>query len=400
MVSVSLFKMHYRKLTCCSLPNVKRKVEAKLLNARQQLESLPELPYNVELEVKDSLRSFVDLVVSKLHGSEFSSAYQRLGEQFRDCLVAMKPKVIVTDSSDAPAVIDITDDDDDGDVTPVGTPKRRADMLPPATPSKRARNGPAPALVKREDSASRAGSVPPLPHRPRATPVPADLGPFSQFGPPPSRKLRDIRDTIARHNKAGKPGLVSGEVHEQLCRQAVSQWLGPVVTFQQFVMREVSAIVNAALDEAFSKLKKRLIYDRSKAALQTLLHEQAAATDRFLRKMLQIHTRQLFTLNDGELERLRAAEEEVLLRHRHIMRWRAYANEQGPVRHLDELSDQEREAERKRRAIQIEKMGADPFQAEVQVFAYVRYVFSGRLSSWGLGTNTIAGDTTDWPRPG
>lgn len=314
----------------------------------------------------------MDLVVSKLHSSEFSSAYQRLGEQFRDCLVAMKPKVIVTDSSDAPSIIDITDDDEDGDVTPVGTPKRRADMLPPATPSKRARNGPAPALVKREDTASRAGT-PPLPHRPRATPVP-DLGPFSQFGPPPSRKLRDIRDTIARHNRAGKPGLVSGEVHEELCRQAVSQWLGPVVTFQQLVMREVSAIVNAALDEAFSRLKKRLIYDRSKAALQTLLREQADGTDRFLRKMLQIHTRQLFTLNDGELERLRAMEEEILLRHRHIMRWRAYANEQGPVRHLDELSEQEREAERKRRVIQIEKMGADPFQAEVQVFAYVRYV--------------------------
>lgn len=315
----------------------------------------------------------MDLVVTKLHSSEFSSAYQRLGEQFRDCLVAMKPKVIVTDSSDAPSVIDITDDDEDGEVTPVGTPKRRADMLPPATPSKRARNGPAPALVKREDTASRAGS--PLPHRPRATPVP-DLGPFSQFGPPPSRKLRDIRDAIARHNRAGKPGLVSGEVHEELCRQAVSQWLGPVVTFQQLVMREVSVIVNAALDEAFSRLKKRLIYDRSKAALQTLLHEQAAGTDRFLRKMLQIHTRQLFTLNDGELERLRAMEEEILLRHRHIMRWRAYANEQGPVRHLDELSEQEREAERKRRVIQIEKMGADPFQAEVQVFAYVRYVLS------------------------
>lgn len=139
-------------------------------------------------------------------------------------------------------------------------------------------------------------------------------------------------------------------------------------------MREVSAIVNAALDEAFSKLKKRLIYDRSKAALQTLLQEQAAETDRFLRKMLQIHTRQLFTLNGGELERLRAMEEELLLRHRHIMRWQAYANEPGAVRPLDQLSEQEREAERKRRTIQLEKMGADPFQAEVQVFAYVRFV--------------------------
>lgn len=340
----------------------------KLNNARHQLQSLPELPSNVELEVKNSLRTFVDLVVGKLHGSEFSSSYQRLGEQFRDCLVAMKPKVVVTDSTD---VIEILDDDDDGDVTPIGTPKRRAEMAPPATPSKRARTGP--AMVKREDSMSRASSVTPHMQRVRGTPGP-DLGPFSQYGPPPSRKLRDIRDTIARHNRAGQPGLVAGEVHEELCRQAVSPWLGPLIAFQELVMREVTMIIDAALNEAFSQLKKRLIYDRAKMALRTLLQEQAAGTVRFLKKMLHIHTRQLFTLNNSELERYRAMEEEILHRHRHFMRWQAFTNSSGPVQPLDQLSEQEKEAENKRRASQVEKMGVDPFQAEVQVFAYVRYV--------------------------
>lgn len=310
----------------------------------------------------------MDLVVSKLHGSEFSASYQRLGEQFRDCLVGMKPKVIVTDSTD---VIEILDDDDDGDVTPVGTPKRRGDMLPPVTPSKRARTGS--AMVKREDSMSRSGSVPPHGQRVRGTPAP-DLGPFSQYGPPPSRKLRDIRETIARHNRAGQPGLVAGEVHEELCRQAVSPWNGPLIAFQQLVMREVTRIIDDALNEAFAKLKKRLIYTCAKNALQILLQEQAAATEKLLKKMLHIHTRQLFTLNNAELERYRAMEEEILHRHRHIMRWQAFTGESGPVRPLDQLSEQEREVEKKRSAGQVEKMGADPFQAEVNVFAYVRFV--------------------------
>lgn len=340
----------------------------KLNDARLKLRSLPELPSNVEFEVKNSLRSFVDLVVSKLHGSEFSSSYQRLGEQFRDCLVAMKPKVVVTDSTD---VIEILDDDEDGDMTPSGTPKRRAEMPPPSTPSKRARTGP--ALVKREDSMSRGGSVPPHAQRVRGTPAP-DLGPFSQYGPPPSRRLRDIRDTIARHNRAGQPGLVAGEVHEELCRQAVSPWLGPLMAFQQLVTREVTAIIDAALNEAFSQLKKRLIYDRARLALQTLLRERAAETERFLKKMLHIHTRQLFTLNNSELERFRAMEEEILHRHRHIMRWQAFTNSSGHVTPIDQLSEQEKEAEKKHRASQVEKMGVDPFQAEVQVFAYVRFV--------------------------
>ena len=366
----------------------------KLFNARQQLEALPELPRNVEFEVKNSLRSFVNLVVTKLHGSEFSASYQRLGEQFRDCLIGMKPKVIVTDSTD---VIEIPDDDDDGDVTPVGTPKRRADMHPPATPSKRARTGPAP--VKREDSMGRSGSVPPHAQRVRGTPGP-DLGPFSQYGPPPSRKLRDIRNTIARHNRAGQPGLVAGEVHEELCRQAVSPWNGPLMAFQQLVMREVTGIIDAALNEAFSKLKKRLIYTCAKTSLQTLLQEQAASTEKLLKKMLDIHTRQLFTLNNTELERYRAMEEEILHRHRHIMRWQAFAGESGPVRPLDQLSEQEREAEKKRNATQVEKMGVDPFQAEIQVFAYVRYVTSPPKSKERSLLIRVTGDITGLPRLG
>lgn len=366
-----------------SLPTIKRKVVAKLHKSKTLLASLPELPDNVELEVKTSLKSFVDLVVSKLHGSDFSSSYQRLGEQFRDCLVAMKPKVIVTDSTDVIEIID--DDDDDGDRTPVSTPKRKAPgMAPPSTPSKRVRTDH--ILVKREDLNGRAGSVPPHAQRVRGTPVP-DFGPFSQYGPPPTRKLRDIRDTIARHNRAGKPGLVDAEVHEELCRQAVSPWEGPVMTFQQMIMKEVSMIVETALNEAFSKLKKRQVYKQARATLQQMLREQAAVTEKFLGKMLQIHTRQLFTLNNDELERYRAMEEEILRRHRHMMRWQAYTGESGPVRPLEQLSDQEKEAENKRRASQMEKMGNDPFHTEVSVFAYVRGYY--RLACSRM-TDTVA----------
>ncbi|SPO04767.1 related to Mx protein [Cephalotrichum gorgonifer] len=364
------------------LPTIKTKVGAKLYNAKRQLASLPEIPSNVELEVKTSLRNFVDLVVTRLHGGEFSSTYQRLGEQFRDCLAGMKPKVIVTDSTD---VIEIIDDDDDDDRTPVGTPKRRApEMAPPATPSKRARTSH--SQVKREDMTGRSGSVPPPGQRVRGTPVP-DIGPFSKFSPPPSRKLRDIKETIARHNRAGQPGLVAAEVHEELCRQAVSPWQGPIMEFQQAVMKEVRAIIDAALNEAFSKLQRRLIYKRARAALHAMLNYQAEETQRFLLKMLKIHTRQLFTLNDNELGRFRAMEEEILRRHRHMMRWQAYTGESGPIKPLEQLSDQEKEAENKRRAAQVEKMGKDPFQAEVDVFAYVRGYY--RLASSRM-TDTVA----------
>ncbi|CAI4217422.1 unnamed protein product [Parascedosporium putredinis] len=85
-------------------------------------------------------------------------------------------------------------------------------------------------------------------------------------------------------------------------------------------------------------------------------------TEAYLMKTLEIHTRQLFTLNVEEFKRYRRAEENVLRRHRHYIRWQTATGE-------------------------LERMGKDPFETEVDVFAYVRGYY--RLASARL-TDTVA----------
>ncbi|PKS11333.1 hypothetical protein jhhlp_003095 [Lomentospora prolificans] len=371
-----------------SLPTIKKKIVNKLSNARQQLESLPELPANVELEVRTSLRTFNDLVESSLRGNEFSSNYQRLGEAFRNCLIAMKPKINVKDDNE---VIEILDDDDPNDQAgPATHPKRKASDMPPPTPitpSKRPRMSNNPSPVKREEPNGRIGSVTPGPSglRPAAEPP----NPFAEFGPPPSKRLRDISDAITRHTRPGQPGLVAGAVYEDLCRQAVHPWEGPVRKFLHLVMKEVRAVVHWALDRAFAKLKKRLIYKRAKEIMVQFLNDEKLATEQYLAKTLQIHTRQLFTLNDEEFKRYRRTEENILRRHRHYIRWQTATGEVPPKAFspLESLSAQEREQDEKRRAMQLERMGKDPFETEVDVFSYVRGYY--RLASARL-TDTVA----------
>jgi hypothetical protein len=113
-------------------------VAAKLADTRELLKTLPELPQNVELEVRQSLRSFFELVKAGLRSPEFEGKYQDLCESFRRCLAGMKPKVLVTDPTDHQVIV--IDDDKDMTSPASPAPKRpHSDMAPPQTPSKRQR---------------------------------------------------------------------------------------------------------------------------------------------------------------------------------------------------------------------------------------------------------------------
>lgn len=341
--------------------------------------------------MRTSLMNFRDRVLSGLKGNQFSSNYQYLAESFRNCLIAMKPKINVKDDNE---VIEIPDDED-VQGNPTGQPKRKATDMPPpmpSTPSKRQRTA-NPSPVKREELGPASGSgpggrsgsaTPSLGAAPTETP-----SPFAEFGPHKSRKLRDISESITRHTRPGQPGLVAGAVYEELCQQAVRPWEEPVRKFLQLVMKQVESVIKGALHQAFSQLQKRLIYKRAKETMLKFLADAKQETEAYLMKTLEIHTRQLFTLNVEEFKRYRRAEENILRRHRHYIRWQTATGEVPPKAFspLESLSAQEREQDEKRRTVQLERMGKDPFETEVDVFAYVRGYY--RLASARL-TDTVA----------
>jgi hypothetical protein len=296
---------------------------------------------------------------------------------FSKNMVGLKPKVRLTDPSDVPShagvsaekPIEVLDDEE----SVLG--KRRAPTNLPATPSKRQRavkpeDGRAPSASPSMMSAmSRPGFASPM--RASAT----TENPFARFKPLGARTLRDIRDVIDRMGPAGIPSVVDLRVHRELCKEAVKPWEGPTVMFLDIVMKMVQDIIDAGLRVSFQDLQRRAIFEKCKQAMERFLLDQRIETEKLLRKELSFHSRKVFTVNKEDLDRLWKDEKDNLHHYRHYMRWKMYTstvkqpNDYVP---LDLIPQERRGAEEREHRDQVARMGKDPFEEELNVYAYVR----------------------------
>ncbi|KAF6816669.1 dynamin family protein [Colletotrichum sojae] len=362
-----------------NLPSIKQKVQTRLREIEAELGTLPELPRNVELEVRKSLMNFSTIVKETLRGRGFSSNYGTLADAFKDCILHMKPKFVLKDASDTP-VVEISDDDGDssGTMTP-GNRKRGANGQGSAA-AKRARQtvhggsfGGNPFFgVKAEDGSSTPAT--PSRHRPMA-PVPAPLmPPFRQYATYGKgfRTLRQINDDIRAKTKAGMPSIVPDEVYEDLCKQAVKAWNQPMGTFLQETMARLQKIVDHALDQAFGSLKRRLIFKESKTHMDQFLEDRRMEAQTFLDEIYNMETFQLFTVNKKAFEDHERSESRVLTRYRHVMRWQAFSGESLDFNEWEKMTPEQRLAEERKHSIELARMGPDTFDKELKVAAYVR----------------------------
>ncbi|KPM43273.1 hypothetical protein AK830_g3231 [Neonectria ditissima] len=369
-----------------SLPNIKSKLKLHLDKIRAQLAKLPELPGNVELEVKTGLIEFGEHARSELRPAEFSKRFGALPDNFRECLLEMKPKFKLRDDSDFP-VVEISDDDSDtGSTAPPSavTPSKRRTMGPPTTPAKRQRleqaatsnpfngqnghNG----TIKPEDG---RGSVPPQ-RSPTPRRAPSQFPePFSQFSNVGRgfRDLRQVRDEIKAKTRAGMPDVITEEVYNDMCKEAMKPWDGPMKAFLEHIMRQLQNLLEAALKKSFSRLNKRLIYQECRKHLRGYLEERFKETLAALGVVYRLETFGLFTINREAFHECRAAETILLTRYRHEMRMKAHGFSDGRVPHpWESLTEEKRAQDRKRREIDLIKIGADPFKQELEVVSYVR----------------------------
>ncbi|KAF4832207.1 Interferon-induced GTP-binding protein Mx3 [Colletotrichum siamense] len=363
-----------------NLPSIKQKVVTRVREIEAQLSTLPELPSNVELEVRKSLMNFSSIVKETLRGREFSSNYGGLSEAFRDCVLQMKPKFILKDQSDVP-ILEISDDEDDSTSTVTPSNRKRGANGQGNASAKRPRpsvngGGSFSAAIKTEDG----GSTPSTPSRRRPIP-PSQLAPaFQQYARCGAgfRTLRQISEDIRAKTKAGRPSIVPDEVYEDLCKQAVKAWNQPMATFLQETMTRLQSIVNYALDQAFGSLKRRLIFKESKNLMAQFLEERRAEALEFLNDIYAMETFQLFTVNKKAFEEYERSELRVLTRYRHVMRWQAFSGEATKFHDWDEMTPDQRTQEEKKHAGELAKMGADTFDKELKVAAYVRgyYILS------------------------
>lgn len=315
---------------------------------------------------------FADSARSKLDG--FMRRFSSLPNNFRECLLQIKPKFVLKDKSDFP-VIEVSDDELDATVAAAAasatrTPKRRLPPVNAATPTpKRARvegvpvNG---SPVKPEEANGTLRAVPP-----KRVLLPEPFTSFSDVGRG-FRTLSQVRQEIEEKEKAGMPGRTSDEVYEDLAMEAVRPWKGPMEAFLKYAMRVLLSELEDTLNKSLENLKKRLVYKKARELLRDCLLEHQTETAKDLAVEYHLETVGLLTFNKEAFKQYQDAELMELSRYRHYMRLKARGMDTGNYVSGDQLTEDKRLQEAKKREADMGKIGQDPFAREIEVVAYCR----------------------------
>ncbi|KKF92460.1 Interferon-induced GTP-binding protein Mx [Ceratocystis platani] len=374
-------------VTSRHMPAIKNQVISRYDSACREFQALPEAPRNIEMEINRSLFAFVANVKAGMNHPDFSSALQKLCEQFRGYLLAMKPRVILSDASDYPDVIDLgSEDESQSDRSPPQPPsrnlsggKKRPQEPPFNTPSKKPRKDTGGITNFSNGSASRyqapainRGDDYRILRQQATNDNQTPLGPFSNVDPQMKQSIGQVRDIIKSFSRAGLPDVVSAEVYVFLFQQAVIPWERPMNTMLRQCAKLVSDIITKAAEDALSGLRKRVIFDRVSEIMSRFIQERTDQTQEWLRKTHKMHTLKPFTLETSDFQQLRSKETERLVHNRHFHRWKAFRSEPDLVyRPWGNMSAEERNRDLSMRQIQASKMGPDPFHKEIKVYAYI-----------------------------
>ncbi|KAI0133799.1 dynamin family protein [Xylariales sp. AK1849] len=365
-----------------SLPSIKHKVNDRLNIIRDELSELPELPANVEHEVRKSLYSFYDTVKRSIRDSGFQAQWDTLNKQFQACILAMRPVCnivsdeIIRGSADQP--MDLTASGDDTSVagdTPSRKRPRMSDSTVRGTPNKRLRQDGIPTTPVKQENPSFSRSTPtPIRHTMSEA---SALSPFAQYHHLGKRGLSivSIREEISRRKRAGMPdGLIPSEVYDHLVLGAIKKWAEPARVYIESTMKLFSSVLHQALEHSMSTLSRRTIFTESKVHLGGYIQARGLRQESKIIDLLDTETHQMFTTNDETFKRYRDQEQETLQRARAI--WRI--NNQGQwkgdptPRPLEKMTKDERIKERTEILAGLSKIGTDDYQSEIDVAAVVR----------------------------
>ena len=356
------------RLTVPSLPEVKQKVESRLQDIDEQLKKYPDPPPNPEMEIMKSLAEFTLRVKERVMHQEFMNIWgMQFAEPFKAKILSMKPKFNVRDHSkpsSRPVYIDL---EGDSPATSPTVRKRTAPVmdLTQSTP-KRPRAQPANGIVKTE--ASDHSGFPSTPSHPRGT-TPG-MSPARGLR---SKSLMDIRNLIRRAAIPGQPDHVSASVYEPLYREATKTWAPHLDWFINHTFAFLQAEIFAILDKSFAHLKNRAVYKESLEHMKTFVEDQKRDLRDQLVGLYKLETHRLFTMDTESFKRYKAAEMEILVRHRNYFRIAAHNGEElGHVPKVEDLTDEELKQEAARMDKELKKLGPDQFEQELAVAAYIR----------------------------
>ncbi|RDA89695.1 hypothetical protein CP533_5254 [Ophiocordyceps camponoti-saundersi (nom. inval.)] len=337
-----------------------RKVKVHLDKVNRQLANLPELPDNVQLEIKTGLNKFAERSCAKI--DEFIEFFNQLPQDFLTCLLRIKPKFILKDHSDSP-VVEISDDDSEigREATRFATPKRGAPFTNNNnTSSKRQRLANGDGYIKAEGENS--PMTPATPRAKREDILPEPFFKFRDIGRG-FRTLRQVHEEIRMKTNAGMPERFSNDVFTDLIQDAIEPWKEPIEAFLKETMRDLHEKLNEALNMALASLKKRSVYKETQKQVRDLLHEHQKEALAALTLLHEDEKARFLTFNKDAFLRYKEEEFKALDEFRTQMRVKAR------IVRRPEMDDA---AWKKKSDAEVAKLGPDKFARELEVIAYVR----------------------------
>ncbi|KAI1744163.1 P-loop containing nucleoside triphosphate hydrolase protein [Xylaria scruposa] len=301
----------------CSLPDVKEKFKRRLEQIQDDLDKLPDLPENVEHEVRMSLQRFYASVRRVVDNQDFEQNFKELTEGFFEYLVQLKPECgMITERSKPILQVEevIVVSDDSGNETvgskrgpPKGSPlsqtprKRRAGLF--TTPVKVEGN---PAEIAFQSPKTPTPLLPQNPHT-AGSQVSSDKQREVKFS------LVEIRNQIKLKTRGGFSDVVPIEVHETLCLKAVAQWEKPLGLYIDKATAMLMSSITKTFESSLKKFSKRLLYRESKELLMAFLKEEGTRQGERLVQLYRNETYKAVTINEGGLNYFQAKEKEMLL---------------------------------------------------------------------------------------
>ncbi|RDW75287.1 hypothetical protein BP6252_06429 [Coleophoma cylindrospora] len=386
-----------------SIPDITKKIEKESENIETALSDLPNtLNSNVQHIVRKVLGDFsnrVTRIFEKDSEFVFLHEWSSLTKDFRETILALKPKINFTHASDAfPEVIHIIDDSDDEDTaeaSPVAMrPQKRAnenDTTP--APNKRPRYNvtPTPSTLNGHAIPNTPLRVPkqeenlqvPFTQRRRIMParepnrlLQSVFAEFIQQNPGQNfASIGDIRDRIEQSRFPGQPDNVSYRVKEEYCLQSVYYWERPMETLMTTAFSSLRKKIHEVLKEALKGYNETELYRRSRDALDDFLDKHEASQREKIQQIFELESDMVYTINEPAFNINKARELAILQKARRERRARMWVDKENANKKA--LTKEQMTQAIKR--VTDEQLGIDPFKEEMDLAGYLRgyYVTAG-----------------------
>ena len=189
-----------------------------------------------------------------------------------------------------------------------------------------------------------------------------------------SNTLLDIRQLVRRNATPGQPGLVSAEVYQPMFTEAARGWSSCVDVFIDKTINFLQSEIMGILEVSFGRLTNTNVYKQSKEHMLNFVEELRSQLRTQLHQLHSLESCRLFTKDEETLERNKAAEKRILVRHRHHYRFQAFTGNDfpNPPPKMEEMTEEQLAQEATRMQREAARMLPDPFEQELSVAAYVR----------------------------